>query len=332
MKENLKISYDFVCPGYDITSIWRFAICFLNACFFPKKNSVVVIQKVHSNGIYARLLKLLVKIRPQHTLYDLDDAEYIRKPGHNIDFFIRNCELVSVGSPVLKQYAQQFNPNVFLQTSPVVDHFEFKERRNRVLTIGWLGDYGNGNPKGAGFSHRTSLNQLIFPALLKLEVPIKFVLLGIKLKEDLETVKQMLAANPLIEVVLPYPNLWENDMWVYEEVKAWDLGLSPLVPHPFNEAKSAFKLKQYLSCGVPVLGSSTGENATFIHDGKNGFICDSMEAYRARILQFYHMSDQKFSLFSMNARASIPEFSMENYCSNLLRWEADEAIEVARIS
>ena len=41
-----------------------------------------------------------------------------------------------------------------------------------------------------------------------------------------------------------------------------------MLNHPFNQAKSAFKAKQYLSCGIPVIASDVGENRKFVLNNK----------------------------------------------------------------
>ena len=46
------------------------------------------------------------------------------------------------------------------------------------------------------------------------------------------------------ELVIPKDLKWEVDDWLYNDISKFDIGVSPMVKHPFNEAKSAFKAKE----------------------------------------------------------------------------------------
>ena len=116
--KSLNISCDFIYPEKSIKGIIRFLSIYFSVLFFRKKSSLIVIQKVCTNRSYAKALKLLVSIRRSNTLYDLDDAEYIRQPKETLEFFMRKCSSISVGSTELERYALKYNSNVFLQTSP----------------------------------------------------------------------------------------------------------------------------------------------------------------------------------------------------------------------
>ena len=85
----------FVVPSYKPKEIYLFLKAYLSALIFRKPNSLIVIQKVQSNFIYANLLKILVKIRKKDTVYDLDDADYLETNPKTIYFFSKNCEKIS---------------------------------------------------------------------------------------------------------------------------------------------------------------------------------------------------------------------------------------------
>ena len=68
------ITFSIVYPGYDLQNMSNFILTFFSALFFRKSNSIIVFQKIHTSGIYATALKVLLFFRPQHTLYDIDDA------------------------------------------------------------------------------------------------------------------------------------------------------------------------------------------------------------------------------------------------------------------
>ena len=233
----------------------------------------MVMQKVISNRFYANALKLLVLLRRKRTHYDLEDAEHLREDPTTLHFFLRKCHTVSVGSQALMEYCSTFNPRVFVTTSPVVEHRERKTERNEKLTVGWVGDFGNGKAITRSFSHKTSMYTLLFPELRKLKRPIKLMIIGVKVESDIDEIQAYFADCPHIELEIPRNLNWKQDLWVYKEIAKFDIGVAPMVDHPFTRSKSAFKSKQYFSVGIPTLASDVGENRNFVQHNENGFLC-----------------------------------------------------------
>ena len=317
--ENLHITYDFVYPEKSISAMCKFISMYISILLFRKKDSILVIQKVCTNRIYANALKLIIKLNPSKSLYDIDDAEYIRYPKATMDYFIKNCEHVSVGSTELYEYATRLNERVFIQTSPIVKHYSYKKNRNSILNIGWVGDLGNGNKASESFSHKTSMFKLFFPELLKIIIPIRLILIGVKNKSDIPEIIDYFKSSSNIEIEIPTDLYWENDSWVYEMITRFDIGVSPMVDHLFNRSKSAFKAKQYLSCGIPTIACDVGDNKLFVKHGHNGYIIDSHLSYSQAINKIAEMGDFEYSHLSENALLSKTNYSMKNYCQNILQ-------------
>ncbi len=324
------IKSNFVYPERSFKGICRFLCVFLKALFLQKTDSIIVIQKVCSNGFYANMLKLLVLLRPQKSLYDLDDAEYLRQETQSLHFFLKNCKQITVGSRALKKYCLKFNKNVLLLTSPICPHSFHKKNKNKKLHIGWVGDFGNGKPVSKAFSHKKSLQSLLFPELLEIDFPIKLTLFGVKIKADIPKIKAFFKDAPNIEVEIPTDLNWEEDRWLYSEIAKFDIGVSPLVKHPFNEAKSAFKAKQYLSVGVPCIASDVGENHEFILHEKNGFLCKQKGDFSKYIHKIADMDRFQYLKLSHSALNQRNEYSIENYSKNLLEYSTSSSIQVQK--
>ncbi len=305
LKRTQGISFSIVYPGYDIREVSNFLFIFFSALFFRKSNSVIVFQKIYTNGVYATALKILLFFRPQYTLYDIDDAEHLRRPTQTIHHFMRKCSACSAGSKSLVDYIRQFNQNVFLLTSPVIDHGLTKNALEKTMTVGWIGYYG---------AHRKCLTQLFFPALYNINFPLKLKLLGVANKEEAQEIKSYFINNPNISVETPLDLDWLDEHSIYEIIKTFDIGVSPLTDNEFNRAKSAFKLKQCLSCGIPVLASRVGENKVFLQDGVNGYLCDHPDDYFQKLTSLKNAQDNSYLKLRHNAKASSPTFSMDNYC------------------
>ena len=312
------IQYNFFYPQATFTAYFHFLYLVLGILLFRKKNSLIVIQKICSTGLYGRALCWLVRLQPQGTLYDLDDAEYYRQATTSLHFFLEHCQWIQVGSHALAAYARQFNQQVYINTSPVPLPIPTKKKKNRPLTIGWVGDFGNGKAISKEFAHKTSLFQLLFPVLKELDFPIKLVLIGVKCSEDIPLIEAYFEADKHIQLEIPSNLDWTNDDWLYDRIATFDVGLSPLVSHPFNEAKSAFKAKQYLACGVPTIASAVGENALFVQDYINGILCRSAEDWKRALYYFEAMDEQLYTIYSEQARASQASFGMTGYIWQLL--------------
>lgn len=320
-QENQALSYDFILPERSLQGAWQLLKMVISLLFFRKKNSLLVIQKVCSNRIYANILKLLVWWNPKNTLYDLDDAEYIRQAPDSLHFFLQHCQAVQVGSQALKEYCQQFNSTVYIATSPVYQHAYHKTQKNDKLHIGWVGDVGNGQHLSRNFAHKRSLFEILFPSLVALSFPIKLSIVGVKNQEDLPQIRAFFEQCSHVELDIPLNLNWKKDNWLYEKICQFDVGVSPLVHHPFNEAKSAFKAKQYLSCGVPVIASDVGENKTFIHHQSNGFLASSKEDFAQFLQQIKDMQAVQYTSYIENALQTYDSFSMKHYSQLLLEVE-----------
>jgi glycosyltransferase involved in cell wall biosynthesis len=310
LKEKHGIGAYFVMPGYQPTYILRFLCAYLSALLFRKKDSLIVIQRVHSNFIYSNLLKLLIKIRPKNTVYDLDDADYLEHPPDRIYSFIRNCSMVTVGSNELIKNLSHLNSSIVLNTSPTVNLGVAKSARNKVFTIGWIGCYGGG--------HKQSLSVQLFPVLKELSFNIRLVLLGVTQESEYDKLINHFKDFEHIQLEIPQNIDWRNEREVQQRIAEFDVGIATLLDDELHRCKSAFKAKQCLNNGVPVLSSNLPENNLFVQSGKNGFLCSTPEDFKNRIIEIQTMEESQYSRLSENAKVSAEEFSIAQYCEVLL--------------
>ncbi|MEX2591326.1 MAG: glycosyltransferase family 4 protein [Anditalea sp.] len=56
------------------------------------------------------------------------------------------------------------------------------------------------------------------------------------------------------------------------EIQKLDIGIMPLSDNSWEKGKCAYKLIQYMACGLPVVGSPVGVNKDVILQGVNGFL------------------------------------------------------------
>ncbi|MEO6168734.1 MAG: glycosyltransferase [Chitinophagales bacterium] len=319
LNEKHGIAYSIIHPGYRPKEIFLFLKTYFSVLFFRKKNSIIVFQKIYTRGLYATALKILLLFRNHQTVYDIDDAEYLRFPAATVHFFMRHCQNIFVGSKALADYAGLYNRCVKLLTSPVILHEQVKTKRNKLFTVGWIGFYNTPHESSKPFSHKTILEQMIFPAILQVDFSIRFTVLGVTNKMDADEIREYFFPNPNVQVEIPENIDWLDEAGVYSRVKEFDAGVAPLLDCEMHRAKSAFRIKQYLSCGVPVLANDVGENKLFVKDGFNGFLCSDSAAFKEGLVRLKSLEDDAYHELSSNAHLSIPLFSMKSYCYDFLQ-------------
>jgi glycosyltransferase involved in cell wall biosynthesis len=303
------ISSSFVMPGYQPKNILHFIKVYFSALLFRKSDSIIVFQKIYTQGIYANALKFLLFFRKKGTIYDLDDAYHLKFPPVTIFHFLQHTTLVSVGSEELLKFASLHNNRVFINTSPIITHPYIKTKKNGIFTIGWIGFYN---------AHSESLEQLFFPALRHSALRVRLVMMGVTKSEHKNFLRELFPVSGNVNLEITEGVDWEDELQIYHQISRFDVGVSPLLETGLNMAKSAFKMKQYLSAGVPVLASPVGENCRFLKHGYNGYFCDNPQEFYTRIKQFYEMPDELYHHLSIQALESSAGFSMEQYCHTFL--------------
>jgi len=310
IRKHYRINSYFITPGYSPINIIRFLRAYFSALLFRKKDSLIVIQRIHSNFIYSNLLLLLVKIQKKHTIYDLDDADYLEHKPNTIFAFTKHCCGLSVGSQELKKNLLKFNKSVSINTSPTPNLNIKKKGRSRIFTIGWIGCYGGG--------HKRSLFSDFFPALKSLPFKCRLILLGVHRAKDISFLHEHFKAYKNIELDLPQDINWGSEEEVQLRIAEFDIGIATLNDDEFHRSKSAFKTKQYLNNGVPVLSSNVPENNNFVKHGINGFLCSSPNEFRKSIIEIHSMDKNQYMQLSQKALQSSAGFQLPDYCEKII--------------
>ena len=108
---------------------------------------------------------------------------------------------------------------------------------------------------------------------------------------------------------------WTRDKAI-EAMQTGHIGLMPLEDTPFTQGKGGFKLVQYMSIGLPCIGSNVGFNTYVLSNGA-GILVNNVQDWENAI---YTLSDKEvWKQYSQNAYNNwIKNFS---YKENLVRWE-----------
>jgi len=201
--------------------------------------------------------------------YDAHRSSLVRGVfGRKIDAVMRAAAVVVAGNDYLAERARQAGAGrvEIVPTAVDVDRYVVREARDAAapFTIGWIGT-----------PHTARYLLDIAPALRRIadSGDVRFVLVGCPAGLDLGVEYEARAWSEATEV---------------DDLRAFDVGVMPLRDAPFERGKCGYKLIQYMACGVPVVASPVGVNATIVRPGTNGFLarseaqwCESLAALRS---------------------------------------------------
>jgi glycosyltransferase involved in cell wall biosynthesis len=244
---------------------------------------------------------VISKILKKKIIYDFDDAIWMDDPDEKgsmlaqlkwkkkVGQICNWSHKVSVGNEFLFNYAKQNNDDVYLIPS-VVDTLNlhnpdlFFKSNPKVIAIGWTG------------THSTlQYLDLMVPALQNIEIKNKIQILIIANK------------NPNLPLKSLIFKPWKKDNEI-EDLMKIDIGIMPLSNDVWSQGKGGFKIIQYMSLGIPTLGSPVGINVKLIKNGQNGFLCDSIEEWES-MLQFLIDNPLERKKLGRNGR----KFIINNY-------------------
>lgn len=158
------------------------------------------------------------------------------------------------------------------------------------------------NWAGITLTHGQDLEWLR-PAVQHLLKDATFVTIG-----DLETPK-VLALPPSQDIELfPYISGMTH---LYTMMGYADIGIVPLVPCDFNEAKSWLKALEYMTQGVPVVATDLPEQRALITHGHDGFLASTPQDMASWVQLLVHDADMRTQL-GLNARATAERLALEN--------------------
>ena len=240
-------------------------------------------------------------------IYDFDDAWYLRyKQGSlsnlsfilsdKIDSFIANAAAVTAGNLALASHALMHNENVIIlptivDTDYYIDYSD-KISNQDVFTIGWIGSV----------STCQYLIEMIAPMeKLGLLINIRLVIVGGSCP-DIKNIE-----------IVELPWSIETEVNIIEQ---FDVGIMPLFDDEWSRGKCAFKLIQYMACGVPVVASSVGANIDLVTK-ECGFLVTDEEEWCSALLFLFHNVETRILMGKASRRQIVENYSTKSQVLNL---------------
>lgn len=178
--------------------------------------------------------------------------------GNKIAIVMKNATLVIAGNAYLAQKAMAAGAKrvELLPTVIDVERYGIKQPSEPTarFTIGWIGTPFT-------FKYVKTLTEVF--KQLSAHYPITLHLIGAPQGLGL-----------LNEKVIP----WSEETEV-AEIQEFDIGIMPLDDSPWEQGKCAYKLIQYMGCGIPVVASPIGMNTSVVREGENGFLAVSEQEW-----------------------------------------------------
>ncbi len=243
-------------------SLLKFYLRRLITLFSVYKYDIIVIEKELFPYFFSWFEKLLFILNIKY-IVDYDDAifhNYDLSNNRFIQFFLKNkignvmkySSCVLAGNDYLAKKAKQSGANKVVVFPTVIDTNKYKLKeyhadKHKVI-IGWIG-----SPSTFKYV------QNIAPLLSKLNKIHPFELHIIGAREELD-----------------FNGIVKYQKWTEAEeadlISKIDIGIMPLENTPWELGKCAYKLIQYMGCGLPVVASFIGMNKEVVEHGIDGFL------------------------------------------------------------
>jgi glycosyltransferase involved in cell wall biosynthesis len=232
---------------------------------------------------------------------DLGDARFLHHQQHRsrlvrrllggkIAALVRRANVVVVGNATLAAWARSEGARDVVVVPTSIDRSRHRPRPadpTRPFTIGWIG-----SPTTAAY--------------LRPLAPV----LGDIARRGLADV-HLVGAGRAAPSDLPATAFAWDEATEVERLARFDVGIVPLAHGPWEQAKSPYKLLQYMAMALPVVATPVGAAREIIRHGGNGFLADGDDDWRRTLEQLRTDADLRRRVGLAARRTVEASFSRE---------------------
>jgi glycosyltransferase involved in cell wall biosynthesis len=114
-------------------------------------------------------------------------------------------------------------------------------------------------------------------------------------------------------------------------VQQMQIGIMPLPDEPWAQGKSGYKLIQYMACGIPVVASPVGVNASIVTPGENGFLARDLNEWRNALTALIEQPELRLRMGEAGRARAVQAFSVSAHAhrfADLLRGAASASMDM----
>jgi glycosyltransferase involved in cell wall biosynthesis len=220
---------------------------------------VVLVQRgmwrYKSAPLFEWLVHQLMRLRRGRILYHLDDALYHVVPRWKYAARIRLADLTLSGNDDILEFARSAGGQTRrLEGAVRARAYSVKEHRDVDRpVIGFVG------------THPEHYAGIVLDPILRVcrSTGARYLVVGDRIWRP----------DPVVE-----GKLWkrEEEFSIFTQM---DIGIMPLYDTPYDRGKEAFKVKEYMAAGLPVVASDVGHNRNVVEHGVTGFLVSTPEEW-----------------------------------------------------
>lgn len=229
------------------------------AAIIERLPTVVCTHRYDMTLLQRELLSTLVSLEPftkRPRVLDVDDAIFTHRQGNTARRLAKLVDLIICGNDFLAEYFSRWNTNVVIIPTGV-DTSRFSPMENGdeksigKSVVGWIGTSGN-------FKYLYQIRSALEKVIRQHDEVVLRVVAdrAPRFKGILEDRLEFIKWSPFVEA---------------QSIQSMTIGLMPLADGFWERGKCAYKMLQYMSCGIPVVASPVGMNAQVLSLGNVGF-------------------------------------------------------------
>lgn len=263
---------------------------------------IVYLQKKLPSPVESYILAKLSK----KLIFDFDDAIYMKHErykkqsafGTRVKFkqIIKSCDAVVTGNSILADHIKNINKNIHIIPSVLeTDNMPQKDYNSKSdkFIVGWVG--GNVN-----LTQLEMLNE-VFDKLAE-TIPIQVNVIS----------------GEAPQLNSKYMNFIKWDINIQDtEIAKFDVGVMPLPDSPYARGKCAYKVIQYMACGVVPVVSDVGINSEVVQDGSSGLVAKNFNDFYDKIIFLFENKDKAKILGENASKRAHDKFSIESAVNQL---------------